>query len=76
MGSDAGLSAVLQQILENRGLPRSLRETIEAQVKGGAEGALPVLVSLLDEASSNPNLSPYARTEIWSALSALESLKR
>lgn len=71
------LDVVMQDILANRGLPRSIREAIETQVSSGPpESKLPVLMSILDEASANPNLSPFARTQIWGMLSTLESLKR
>ena len=77
MDGTSELSAVMQDILANRGLPRSLRETIESQLRATAEESkLPVLISVLDEASANPNLSPFARTQIWSMLSTLEGMKR
>ena len=70
---------MLQGIVMDRGVPRNVKTSIEESLDmlngTGSDGEkLAYLVSVLDDASSDPNMSSHARTMIWSAVSFLESL--
>jgi uncharacterized protein len=72
--------SLLENVLGDRGVPKNVRANIEeglqilrkAEVSGVkvAEAA-----SILEEVSNDPNLSIYARTVLWDAVSKLEALK-
>lgn len=71
---------LLQGILKDRGVPRNVKNSLEQaikilQSKESDQVKFASIVSVLDEASSDPNLSIYARTLIWDVVSKLESLK-
>jgi len=34
------------------------------------------VISILDESSGDPNLSPYARTRMWNLISSLEAMMK
>lgn len=78
---DQHLISSLQNLINERGLPRNVKTSIQdslqfIQSKGPDEMKLATLVCMLDEASSDPNVSSFTRTKIWSIVSALECCKK
>ncbi len=73
--------ATLQSIVDSTTTPRNIRKIVKDAITllQHAGQALPVraanAISLLDEVSQDPNMPSYARVTIWSAVSALESIK-
>ncbi len=73
----AELIELIQSIVADRGVPRRIKDVLEdsmTALNGCAECGekIPQLISILDDASSNPNLSMNARTQIWNIVSVLE----
>ena len=76
---EMGIEELLERIFSDKGIPRNIKNSIEEAVQQletetRAEDKIPALVSILDEVSSDINISPTARTEIWNVLSELERL--
>ena len=74
------VTRVLDSIVNDNMLPRSLKSSIENSMdfigsSNSAEEKVSYLISLLDEASTNPNLSSFTRTHIWGIVSTLEGIK-
>jgi hypothetical protein len=73
---------LLEDVLKDRGVPRNVKGTIEDSIrtiKGEKESdsiKISTMISMLDEASNDPNLSLYARTKIWDVVSKLEELSK
>ncbi|MCK4497488.1 MAG: UPF0147 family protein [Candidatus Aenigmarchaeota archaeon] len=79
--NDERISKLLEDILKDRGVPRNIKSSIEESInilnsKDPEEEKIATIISILDEASNDPNLSPHARTKIWNMVSVLESLKK
>lgn len=75
------IGSLLEDILNDRGVPRNIKSSIEESLrilkgKDPDEQKIATIISILDEASNDPNLSPYARTKIWNMVSVLESMKK
>ncbi len=75
------LDELIRGILENRGVPRNIKACIEesltiAQDMDSDNEKISCIISVLDDVSSDPNLSSYARTQIWNTVSTLESMKK
>ncbi|MBU0898725.1 MAG: UPF0147 family protein [Nanoarchaeota archaeon] len=71
---------LLKEITDDKGVPRNIKEMIgESISKLGCDKSdnekVSCAVSILDEASSDPNVSMYTRTQIWNIVSILESIK-
>ncbi|MFH1978140.1 MAG: UPF0147 family protein [Candidatus Aenigmatarchaeota archaeon] len=76
----AELVSMLDQIIKDRGVPRNIRETLEEsiQILNGSESMsekVSYIISLLDDASNDTNLSSYTRINIWNLISTLENFK-
>ncbi len=72
---------LLQEILNDRGVPRNIKSSIEESIgilgnKDPEDQKIATIISILDEASNDPNLSPHARTKIWNMVSVLETANR
>jgi len=72
---------LLQEIMEDRGVPRNIKVSLEESVNilngnGSEDEKIASIISILDDASGDPNLSFHARTKIWSMVSILESVKQ
>ena len=68
---------LVDEILADHGVPRRVKDTLEQSlvVLNGSqmrEEKIAHLISVLDDASTNPNLSMNARTSIWTMVSTLE----
>lgn len=66
------LVTLVEGILTDHGVPRRIKDELEQSLQSQAEDKLSQIISILDDASSNPNLSMGARTHIWSIVSTLE----
>jgi|YelNatPaOPRAMG01_1025707.scaffolds.fasta_scaffold102904_3 uncharacterized protein (UPF0147 family) len=72
--------ALLEEVLKDRGVPRNIKTTIEQSiniVKNENESddvKISTIITMLDEATNDPNISLYARTKIWNVVSKLEEL--
>ena len=73
------VSQLMDQVIEDRAVPRNIRATVEDAKKALQSGADGVNVSkaiyLLDDISNDINIPQHSRTEIWGIISALEALK-
>jgi len=73
---------LLEDIMKDRGVPRNIKTTIEDAlnaIKDDKESdsvKISTMINMLDEASNDPNISLYARTKIWDAVSKLEELSK
>ena len=71
---------LLEDIMKDRGVPRNVKAAIEESIRNiKAENEsesvkISTLISILDDASNDNNISFYARTKIWDAVSKLEEL--
>ncbi|MBI4021577.1 MAG: UPF0147 family protein [Candidatus Aenigmarchaeota archaeon] len=66
-------------ILSDHGIPRRVKDELEsylAQLQRSPDDGLSQILFILDEASTNPNLTMGARTAIWNTVSALEVAMR
>lgn len=75
------INSLLEGILKDRGVPRNIKNSVEQAIKildsdDSDEIKIASIISILDESSSDPNLSIYARTLIWDVISRLEILKQ
>jgi len=71
------LIELIQGIIEDRGVPRRIKTTLEDSLvhlnnSYFKQEKIADIISVLDDASSSPNLSLNARTHIWNIVSALE----
>jgi uncharacterized protein len=70
---------LLQQITEDRTVPRNIKEKIVQSVtvlkndKESVSIRINTVISTLDEISNDPNIPMYTRTQIWNIVSALEA---
>ena len=75
------INTMLQDILEDRGVPRNIKASLEESVsilngRDAEDEKIASIISVLDDASGDPNLSFHARTKIWNMVSTLESIKQ
>ncbi len=75
------INTMLQDIMDDRGVPRNIKASLEESISilngsDSEEEKVASIVSVLDDASSDPNLSFHARTKIWNMVSMLESVKQ
>jgi uncharacterized protein (UPF0147 family) len=75
------LSEYMDEILKDNSVPRNVKKKIseaKEKVDAGKEDLIVRLSSaiyMLDEISSDINMQPYTRTEIWNLISVLERIK-
>jgi uncharacterized protein len=75
------INTLLQDIMDDRGVPRNIKTSLEESItdlEGNESEGVKVasIISALDEASADPNLSFHARTKIWNMVSVLETIKQ
>ncbi len=80
MKKEVTLDDIIQELLENKGVPKNVKTSIEESLSlikdlKTEEEKISCLISILDDASNDPNISSYARTQIWNMVSILESMK-
>ncbi|MEE9323834.1 MAG: UPF0147 family protein [Candidatus Aenigmarchaeota archaeon] len=82
MGKVKKALELLEDVMKDRGVPRNVKTSIEESIKDlkeekeGENVKISTLISVLDEASNDPNISLYARTKIWDVVSKLEELNK
>jgi uncharacterized protein len=81
MSKTDNINDLLGEIMDDRGVPRNIKSSIEESIgiMAGSqtdEEKIASIVSILDEASTDPNISLNTRTKIWNMVSMLESFKR
>lgn len=74
---------LLQDIMNDRGVPRNVKSSLEKSIdsmksdKEESESVkISTVISILDDASNDPNISLQARTKIWDVVSKLEELSK
>lgn len=76
----AGLEPIiglLDQIINDRTVPRNIRNAVEESKvalsgSGSEELKISTAINILDEVINDPNMPIYTRTQIWNAVSMLE----
>ncbi len=72
---------LLDAILEDSSVPRNIRKTVEDAMKklDANEGQLAVNITnaiyLMEDISNDVNMPVHTRTEIWTIISELESIR-
>jgi uncharacterized protein (UPF0147 family) len=73
---------LLEEIMNDRGVPRNVKAALDGSIKSiktenESDGVkISTLISILDDASNDTNISFYARTKIWDVVSKLEELSK
>jgi uncharacterized protein (UPF0147 family) len=70
---------LLEEIMNDRGVPRNIKGSLEESItilrgNRAVEEKLAHVTSILDDASTDPNVSAHTRTRIWNVVSILEEL--
>jgi len=71
----------LNQIVTSSSTPKTIKKSISDLIKNLTEedSALSVraanTISLLDDVTQDPNMPSYVRTQLWQAVSKLESIR-
>ena len=71
----------LNQIIDSSSTPKTIKKSISDLIKNltEEESALSVraanTISLLDDVTQDPNMPSYVRTQLWQAVSKLESIR-
>lgn len=71
----------LNQIATNNSTPKTIKKSIADLIAGlnSEEYSLSVraanTISLLDDVTQDPNMPSYVRTQLWQAVSKLESIR-
>jgi len=81
MSTDAEISGLFEEIIEDRGVPKNIKNSLNDSLsilngKASNEEKIASIVSILDDASNDPNLSMHTRTHIWNIVSVLEGLQQ
>lgn len=76
-----GISELLGGLVADTTIPRNIRRALsEAKQRLDSDDDLSVKLSaaiyLVESISDDVNMPPHARTQIWSILSSLESIKK
>ena len=70
---------LMDEVINDTGVPRNIRKTVEDAKKKIQENAdvtnLSMAIYLLDDISNDINMPPHTRTEIWTIISEIEALK-
>jgi uncharacterized protein (UPF0147 family) len=72
--------SILEQVGIDRTVPRNVRAAVVKAKEDMANEKLDIdfrvssAISILDEIAADVNLPPYSRTQIWNAVSSLETL--
>jgi uncharacterized protein (UPF0147 family) len=70
---------LMEEVINDTGVPRNIRKTVEEAKNKIQEKAdvtnLSMAIYLLDDISNDINMPPHTRTEIWTIISEIEALK-
>ena len=77
----APILALLEQIINDRTVPKNIRATAEGSKsvltgKDAEEVKISTAIHMLDEIANDPNIPVYTRTHIWNLVSMLEQARR
>lgn len=80
LGKREEVISLLETAVKDRGVPKNVKASIEEalgilQNPKSNNIKIAETVSILDEVTTDPNLSVYTRTILWDAMSKLEALK-
>jgi hypothetical protein len=73
---------LLEEVMEDRTVPRNIRTAIENSKQNLEDGEKDLdlkvssAISTLDEIINDPNIPMYTRTQIWNIVSMLESINQ
>jgi uncharacterized protein (UPF0147 family) len=73
---------LIQQIANDRTVPRNIRTKCEESIKILQEDKEDVavrtntVISSMDDIANDPNIPTYTRIQIWNVVSALESMQK
>jgi len=73
---------LIQQIADDRTVPRNIRTKCEESVKilqndkEDVAVRINTVISSMDDVSNDPNIPMYTRTQIWNIVSVLESMQK
>lgn len=76
------VAAILEQIINDRTVPKNIRKAAEDSKtalnsdKDPLELRISTAIHILDEIINDPNMPMYTRTQIWNAVSLLEEKRR
>lgn len=76
------VTAILDQIINDRTVPKNIRKAAEdskvslSDGKESVEVRISTAIHILDEIINDPNMPMYTRTQIWSVCSLLEEKRR
>ncbi len=71
----------LNQIVASSSTPKTIKKSISGLIKNLTEEEVALSVraantiSLLDDVTQDPNMPSYVRTQLWQAVSKLESIR-
>ena len=71
----------LNQIVNSSSTPKTIKKSISGLIKNLTEEELALSVraantiSLLDDVTQDPNMPSFVRTQLWQAVSKLESIR-
>ena len=70
---------LMDEVINDNGVPRNIRKTVEdakKKVEAKADVTnLSMAIYLLDDVSNDINMPPHTRTEIWTIIPELEALQ-
>jgi hypothetical protein len=76
------VAAILEQIINDRTVPKNIRKAAEDSKSALSNDSDPLelkistAIHILDEIINDPNMPMYTRTQIWNAVSLLEEKRR
>lgn len=76
------LIKLISELIASGGMPKNIKTSLEDSLNtlsskdGSEEEKVAQLLFILDEASSDPNVSAHTRTRIWSVVSQMETMQR
>jgi uncharacterized protein (UPF0147 family) len=81
MADTGQVNGLIREIMDDRGVPRNIKASLEESISildgsDSEDEKIASIISILDDASGDPNISFHTRTKIWNMVSVLESLKR
>ncbi len=72
---------LLNQLLEDKGVPKNIKEGIENALKSLKDESRDLAVRIdaaiqyLEDVSDDPNIPMYTRTQIWNVITLLEMIE-
>ena len=76
-----GVIKMLDEILEERGVPKNIKRAIQESknylINGEMQPEVKISAAIhcLDEITNDPNMPIYVRTKVWNIMSILEQIR-